>query len=140
MGRILKQLSNSLEEANGNWYPPLFSCRLLTTLIAQENGNLKMGTLGDLSPNASGMLRVSILAAWARLEIASAKQKYLLDVLKPHRGILASQWMGCLRDYATIRADSEFVHDTSLLSLDPSFVNLGKAVLLPVGDVFAMRP
>lgn len=92
-----------------------------------------MGTLSELSPNASGMLRVSILAAWARLEIASVEQTYLLDVIKPHREILALQWIACLRDYATIRADSEFVHDSSLLSLDPSFANLGKVVLLPVG-------
>ncbi|KAL4065423.1 armadillo-type protein [Scleroderma yunnanense] len=112
MGRILKQLTSALREVD-------------------ESTNLKMGTLSELSPNASGMLRVSILAAWARLEIASAEQTYLLDVIKPYREILASQWVACLRDYATIRADSEFVHDSSLLSLDPSFANLGKVVLLP---------
>ncbi|KAI5983848.1 armadillo-type protein [Pisolithus albus] len=112
MGRILKQLTSALTEVNGN-------------------SDLKMGTLGELSPNASGMLRVSILAAWARLEIASTEQTYLLEIIKPYREILASQWVACLRDYATIRADSEFVYDSSVLSLDPSFANLGKVVLLP---------
>ncbi|KIJ69624.1 hypothetical protein HYDPIDRAFT_124270 [Hydnomerulius pinastri MD-312] len=112
MGRILKQLTGALKEVD-------------------ESGNLKMGTVGELSPNASGMLRVSILAAWARLEVASAEQAYLLDVIKPYRQVLASQWIACLRDYATIRADSEFVHDSSIVSLDPSYASLGKVVLLP---------
>jgi hypothetical protein len=94
-----------------------------------------MGALGELSPNASSMLRVSILAAWARLEIASAEQAYLLDVVKPYREILASQWIACLRDYATIRADSEFVHDSSIVSVDPSYASLGKVVLLPVSEL-----
>ncbi|KAG1715659.1 hypothetical protein ID866_1501 [Astraeus odoratus] len=116
MGRILKQLTTALKEVN-------------------ESSNLKMGTLSELSPNASGMLRVSILAAWARLEISSIEQAYLLDVIQPYRQTLASQWIACLRDYATIRADSEFVHDASLHSLDPSFVNLGKVVLLPYYSV-----
>lgn len=131
MGRILKQLTSGLKEVNGNCNIFLHRSRLIPH---QESNNLKMGTLSELSPNASGMLRVSILTAWARLEIASAEQPYLLDVIKPYREILALQWVACLRDYATIRADSEFVHDSSLLSLDPSFANLGKVVLLPVSD------
>ncbi|KAG1754151.1 armadillo-type protein [Suillus lakei] len=112
MGRILKQLTSALGEVD-------------------ESGNLTMGNFVDLSPNASGMLRVSILSAWARLEIASSEQTYLLDVIKPYRSILAPQWIACLRDYAVIRADSEFVHDASAVALDPSYASLGKVVLLP---------
>ncbi|KAG2133962.1 armadillo-type protein [Suillus cothurnatus] len=97
----------------------------------QESGNLTMGNFVDLSPNASGMLRVSILSAWARLEIASSEQTYLLDVIKPYRLILAPQWIASLRDYAVIRADSEFIHDASAVALDPSYASLGKVVLLP---------
>lgn len=82
------------------------------------------------------MLTVSILTAWARLEVASAEQAYLLDVIKPHRHVLASQWIACLRDYATIRADSEFVHDLSIVSVDPSYANLGRVVLLPVSRYY----
>ncbi|KAF9239616.1 armadillo-type protein [Melanogaster broomeanus] len=110
MGRILKQLTGALKEVD-------------------ESNNLTMRTLGELSPNASSMLRVSVLAAWARLEIASAEQTYLLDVIKPYRETLASQWIASLRDYAIIRADSEFVHDSSIV--DSSYASLGKVVLLP---------
>ncbi|KAG1904032.1 armadillo-type protein [Suillus fuscotomentosus] len=112
MGRILKQLTTALGEVD-------------------ESGNLTMGNFVDLSPNASGMLRVSILSAWARLEIASSEQTYLLDVIKPYRSILAPQWIASLRDYAVIRADSEFIHDASAVALDPSYASLGKVVLLP---------
>jgi hypothetical protein len=57
-----------------------------------------MGNFVDLSPNPSGMLRVPILSAWARLEIASSETTYLLDVIKPYRSILAPQWFASLRD------------------------------------------
>ncbi|KAI6043108.1 armadillo-type protein [Pisolithus marmoratus] len=88
MGRILKQLTSALTEVNGN-------------------SNLKMGTLGELSPNASGMLR------------HRPEQTYLLEVIEPYRKILAPQWI------------QNLVYDSSVLSLDPSFANLGKVVLLP---------
>ena len=106
----------------------------MTRRLSPDSGNLRMGTSGELSPNASAMLTVSILTAWARLEIASAEQVYLFDVIKPHREVLASQWIACLRDYTTIRADSEFVHDLSIISVDPSYASLGKVVLLPVSQ------
>ncbi|EIW85333.1 clathrin-coated vesicle protein [Coniophora puteana RWD-64-598 SS2] len=111
MGRILKQLTSALEQTD-------------------EAGNLSVGKLIDMSPTASGMLRISVLAAWAQLELASTKQLYLQDVIRPYRSVLAPQWVACLRDYALIRADSEFVHDTSSV-VDSSYTQLGKVVLLP---------
>lgn len=91
---------------------------------------LSLGEAGELSPNASSMLRISALSAWAQLEVASAQQEYLKDVLKPHRATLASLWIASLRDYASIKIDSEFLHDTSM-ALDSSYSSLGKEVLLP---------
>jgi hypothetical protein len=129
MGRILKQLTTALGEVDGKHIQYL----IYNDIHAfQESGNLTMGNFVDLSPNASGMLRVSVLSAWARLEIASSEQTYLLDVIKPYRSILAPQWIASLRDYAVIRADSEFIHDASAVALDPSYASLGKVVLLPV--------
>ncbi|KAF7355790.1 Clathrin-coated vesicle protein [Mycena sanguinolenta] len=94
-------------------------------------GMLSLGETGELSPNASAMLRISTLSAWAQLEIASTQQAYLIDVLKPYRSTLASLWLSSLRDYASIRIDSEFLHDTSSVALDSSYSSLGKEVLLP---------
>ncbi|KAJ7717234.1 hypothetical protein DFH07DRAFT_947473 [Mycena maculata] len=112
MGRILKLLTVALDQS-------------------KDSGMLSLGDTGELSPNASAMLRISTLSAWAQLEIASTKQAYLTDVLKPYRATLASLWLASLRDYASIRIDSEFLHDTSSVALDSSYSSLGKEVLLP---------
>ncbi|KAJ7082373.1 clathrin-coated vesicle protein [Mycena belliarum] len=112
MGRILKLLTVALDQS-------------------KDSGMLSLGDTGELSPNASAMLRISTLSAWAQLEIASAQQTYLTNVLKPYRPTLASLWLASLRDYASIRIDSEFLHDTSSVALDSSYSSLGKEVLLP---------
>ncbi|KAJ6526020.1 clathrin-coated vesicle protein [Mycena capillaripes] len=112
MGRILKLLTTALDQS-------------------KDSGMLSLGETGELSPNASAMLRISTLSAWAQLEIASIQQTYLSDVLKPYRATLASLWLASLRDYASIRIDSEFLHDTSSVALDSSYSSLGKEVLLP---------
>ncbi|KAK7064864.1 clathrin-coated vesicle protein [Favolaschia claudopus] len=112
MGRILKLLTVALDQS-------------------KDSGMVSLGETGELSPNASAMLRISTLSAWAQLEIASAQQPYLTDVLKPYRSTLASLWLASLRDYASIRVDSEFLHDTSSVALDSSYSSLGKEVLLP---------
>lgn len=97
---------------------------------------MSLGDAGELSPNASVMLRIATLSAWAELRIASLRQSYLEDVLKPYHGTLASLWVASLRDYASIRADSEIAsQDTPLAVLDSSNASLGRDVLLPVWNV-----
>lgn len=91
-----------------------------------------LGEAAELSPNASAMLRISTLSAWAQLHISSGKQEYLVNVVKPHRRTLSVLWIASLRDYASIRADTESVGDTSSVALDSSYSSLGKEVLLPV--------
>jgi hypothetical protein len=79
------------------------------------------------------MLRIATLSAWAELRIASPHQTYLQEVIHPYRGSLASLWIATLRDYASIRADSEISsQDTPLAVLDSSNASLGRDVLLPV--------
>ncbi|KAF7308406.1 Clathrin-coated vesicle protein [Mycena chlorophos] len=112
MGRILKLLTAALDQS-------------------KDSGMLSIGDTGELSPNASAMLRISTLSAWAQLEISSMQQAYLVDVIKPYRATLASLWLASLRDYASIRVDSEFLHDTSSIAIDSSYSSLGKEVLLP---------
>jgi HEAT repeat-containing protein 5 len=91
-----------------------------------------MGDAGELSPNASVMLRIATLSAWAELVISSGHQTYLKDVVKPYRPILSSLWISSLRDYASIKADSEVLQDESVTALDTSYSSMGKEVLLPV--------
>ncbi|KAF9269100.1 clathrin-coated vesicle protein [Marasmius fiardii PR-910] len=111
MGRILKLLTVALEQS-------------------KESGMVSLGEAGELSPNASAMLRISTLSAWAQLEVASYQQQYLVAVIKPYRATLASMWIASLRDYASIRIDSESLQDTSTTTLD-SYSSMGKEVLLP---------
>ena len=78
------------------------------------------------------MLRIATLSAWAELAIASPAQEYLKDLIKPYRSSLASLWVASLRDYASVRADTEALQEDTPASLDVSYTNLGKEVLLPV--------
>lgn len=96
---------------------------------------LSLGDAAELSPNASVMLRIAILSAWAELQVASSHQAYLVDVVRPYRPALASLWIAALRDYASIRADTEVFDDSSAGPLDSSYSSLGKEVLLPVSRV-----
>lgn len=113
---------------------PVVSIRSRAHSRSLESGMLSLGETGELSPNASAMLRISALSAWAQLQVSSVHQKYLHNVVKPYRPTLSSLWIAALRDYACIRIDSEFLHDTSSVALDSSYSNLGKEVLLPVSS------
>ena len=97
---------------------------------------VSLGEAGELSPNASAMLRISTLSAWAQLQVSSMQQGYLENVVKPYQATLSSLWVAALRDYASIRIDSEFLHDTSSV-VDSSYSSLGKEVLLPVSLLVA---
>lgn len=97
-----------------------------------ETGTLSLGDAGELSPNASVMLRIATLSAWAELAIASPVQGYLKDLIRPYRSSLASLWVASLRDYASVRADTEALQEDTPATLDVSYTNLGKEVLLPV--------
>lgn len=108
-------------------------CFVLTLNLPIASGLISIGDVGKLSPNASIMLRISIITAWAELEIATPQQPYLQMVVAPHRSTLASLWIASLRDYASVRADSETLQDNPA-SFDPSYSSLGREILLPVCD------
>lgn len=93
---------------------------------------LSLGDAAEGSPNASAMLRIATLSAWAQLASASPQPKYLQEVVEPYRSTLTSLWIAALRDYASIRADSEVISDTSAAPLDAAYASLGKDILLPV--------
>ncbi|KAH8115151.1 clathrin-coated vesicle protein [Phellopilus nigrolimitatus] len=112
MGRILKLLTSALEQS-------------------KESGMLSLGDAGELSPNASVMLRISTLSAWAELEVASTQQNYLKEVVGPYRATLAVLWVASLRDYASIKGDSEVFQDSGSATIDAPYASLGREVLLP---------
>jgi hypothetical protein len=76
------------------------------------------------------MLKISILTAWAELQVRSASQEYLVAVIQPYRWLLAPFWIGSLRDFAQLRTDPEASMGSSSLGMGES--GLGRDVLLPV--------
>lgn len=97
-----------------------------------ESGMLAVGDVGELSPNASAMLRISTLTAWAELQVASSRQSYLKAIIDPYGATLAMLWIASLRDYASIRGDSEVLQDSTSAAMDISYSGMGREVLLPV--------
>jgi hypothetical protein len=92
-----------------------------------------LGEVEDLSSNASAMVKISALSAWAELRIASATQGFLVAVVQPHKRNLNKLWVGALKDYALMRVDSDSsMGSSSVGPLEMAQSGLGKEVLLPV--------
>jgi hypothetical protein len=111
-----------------------FRLHLPCSEFSSGPGLLSIDDVTQLGPNASVMLRVSTLTAWAELEVAIAREDYLQNILKLLRGTLALLWVLALRDYASIRADSEVQQD-GISGMDASYTGLGRETLLPVSTV-----
>ncbi|KAI0080179.1 ARM repeat-containing protein [Panus rudis PR-1116 ss-1] len=112
MGRIMKVLTSGLEQC-------------------KDSAVLRIGDAADIGPNASVMLRIAVLTAWAELKIASNSHQYLSRLLEPYKQDLAGLWIASLRDYASIKVGIEGLDDISAGGLDSSHASLGREVLLP---------
>lgn len=91
LGRVLKLLISSLDRCKG------------------ESKLTGVGEVKDLSPHASVMVKLSVLNAWAELQVASQKQNYLKQVVQPNLAVLSPMWLRALQDYARIRLESDIV-------------------------------
>ncbi|KAL6707034.1 hypothetical protein ACN47E_004786 [Coniothyrium glycines] len=116
MGRILKLLVSALEN------------------FSSETETAAIGDLKGLSSNAQVMVKMAVFSAWAELQIASAEQAYLVDVLKPHIAKLTPLWLASLREYARLRFEpdiSSSMGSASLSgSLDTIYAALNRETLL----------
>ncbi|CAN9350342.1 unnamed protein product [Alternaria sp. RS040] len=116
MGRILKLLVSALEN------------------FSSESETAAIGDLKGLSSNAQVMVKMAVFSAWAELQIASAEQSYLVDVLKPHIAKLTPLWLASLREYARLRFEpdiSSSMGSASLSgSLDTIYAALNRETLL----------
>ncbi|KAF1961073.1 HEAT repeat protein-like protein [Byssothecium circinans] len=115
MGRILKLLVSALEN------------------FSSESESAAIGDLKGLSSNAQVMVKMSVYSAWAELQIASAEQTYLRDVLKPHIAQLTPLWLSSLREYARLRFEPDIssMGSASLSgSLDTIYAALNRETLL----------
>lgn len=116
MGRILKLLISALES------------------FSDTSEAATIGDLKGLSSNAQVMVRMAVFSAWAELQISSADQKYLVDVVKPHIARLTPVWLSSLREYARLRFEPDIsaTSGTGPLSgsLDTIYAALNRETLL----------
>ena len=140
MGRILKLLVSALENFSSKCLLNFCSSRLLHFSAEAENASI--GELKGMSSNALVMVKMSVFSAWAELQIASAEQKYLVDVLKPHIAKLTPLWLASLREYSRLRFEPDVSTTGSgpaTLSgnLDSIYSALSRETLLQV-DLFLL--
>ncbi|KAF2771596.1 ARM repeat-containing protein [Teratosphaeria nubilosa] len=89
MGRILKVLVSALDS------------------FSKDAESASIGDLKALSSNALVMVRMAVFSAWAKLQIASAEQSYLVEVVKPHIAQLVPLWLSSLREFSRLRFEPD---------------------------------
>ncbi|CAG8538967.1 8065_t:CDS:10 [Diversispora eburnea] len=84
--------------------------RLLTTALEKCKDNLSVTEVGDVknfSPHAAIMIKLSVLNAWAELQVASIKQTYLVQVVQPNLTLLCPLWVCALKEYARVQIETD---------------------------------
>ena len=110
MGRILKLLVTALESFTGELAKPYHQSLLI--LHIDEAQDSAIGELRGLSPNAQIMVRMSVLSAWAELQVASTEKQYLVKVMKPHVAKLTPLWLSSLQEFARLRFEPDISNST----------------------------
>ncbi|CAG8761652.1 12978_t:CDS:2, partial [Acaulospora morrowiae] len=67
----------------------------------------EVGDVKDFSPHAAIMVKLSVLNAWAELQVASTKQAYLVQVVQPNLSLLCPLWVSALKEYARVQTETE---------------------------------
>lgn len=116
MGRILKTLVSALDS------------------FSRDSDTASIGDLMGLSSNAQVMVRMAVFSAWAELQIASAEQRYLENVVKPHIAQLVPLWISSLREYSRLRFEPDISATTATPAtsgdLDTVYAALNRETLL----------
>ena len=99
-----------------------------------------IGDLRGLSPNAQTMVRMAVLSAWAKLQVASIEQQYLVKIMKPHVAKLTPLWLSSLQEFARLRFEPDISNNTGPARLDESldvvYAALNRQTLLKVLSPF----
>lgn len=82
------------------------------------------------------MIRLSVLAAWAELQIASVHHEYLVKVVRPHIAKLTPLWLASLQEFARLRFEPDISSTTGPArpdeGLDVVYAALNRQTLLKV--------
>lgn len=82
------------------------------------------------------MVKMSVLSAWAELQVASTRQEYLVKVMKPHVARLTPLWLASLQEFARLRFEPDISSNTGPArpdeGLDVIYAALNRQTLLKV--------
>ena len=82
------------------------------------------------------MVRLSVLSAWAELQVASTHQEYLVKVVKPFIAKLTPLWLSSLQEFARLRFEPDISNSTGPPrpdeGLDIVYASLNRQTLLKV--------
>ncbi|EFQ97253.1 HEAT repeat protein [Nannizzia gypsea CBS 118893] len=102
MGRIFKLLVVGLEN------------------FANKPDMTEIGDLKGLNSNARVMAKLALYSAWARLQISSSEQAYLVDIVSPYTAMLTPLWLSSLQEFARLRFEPEISSTMGSVSLSDS--------------------
>lgn len=108
MGRILRLLTVALE-----------SCR-----DGSESSSFE--AMNSYAENAKSMIKISVMSAWAELQVSSLEQEYLSDVMAPYVKELAPMWLESLKDFAQLK----FEPTTSGNSMEVQYNTLSRETMV----------
>ncbi|KAI5305951.1 hypothetical protein KEM56_002753, partial [Ascosphaera pollenicola] len=89
MGRIFKLLVAGLKD------------------FSKKSDVNEIGDFKGLNSNARVMVKLALYSAWARLQIMSNEQAYLVDIVNPYSAMLTPLWLSSLQEYARLRFEPE---------------------------------
>nr|KMM71425.1 hypothetical protein CPAG_07732 [Coccidioides posadasii RMSCC 3488] len=123
MGRIFKLLVVGLENFGDN------------------PNTTDIGDLKGLNSNARVMVKLALYSAWARLQIASGEQSYLVKVVQPYTAMLTPLWLSSLQEYARLRFEPDISSTLGSIglsdNLDDTYAALNREILLKAIDAIA---
>lgn len=115
--------------------PTLILKRILTHSIDKPDMT-EIGDLKGLNSNARVMVKLALYSAWARLQISSSEQAYLVDIVSPYTAMLTPLWLSSLQEFARLRFEPEISGTMGPMSLsdnpDDIYSALNREILLKV--------
>ncbi|EEA26898.1 hypothetical protein TMatcc_004818 [Talaromyces marneffei ATCC 18224] len=115
MGRIFRLLVVGLEQ------------------FANDPNITEIGDLKGLNSNARVMVKMALFSAWARLQMASLEQQYLVNVVQPYTAMLTPLWLSSLQEFARLRFEPDISGSLGAPSsgdLDEVYAALNRETLL----------
>jgi hypothetical protein len=85
---------------------------------------------------------MALFSAWARLQMASMEQEYLVAVVQPYTAMLTPLWLSSLQEYARLRFEPDIsgsLGTPQFGDLDEVYAALNRETLLKVRQAPLVR-